>query len=453
MGSTRSNQRELLALMRRIYNAQKNAVPFAPVVTALKRAYPRQELRDTFNTLIGALDSGQPIPPALEQLSGRLLGLFTQYAGQIEQQARAAERPAQVAGYEQALRILELGRGNTQLAPTLQSIMAASRYTDEPAFHDILNSYGPFHAGRATNAFTSAMIEGNNLNVLARQLRASFTDGNALPLFDAIRLCRTLPLYAYRSASNELYKQQGIEKWLWSAALDDRTCPSCWAMHGRVFLVALAMLNDHHLGRCASVPLTQTWEALLGIQGFDAPPDLTGVELFNELPETRQRQILDGLGKNAFQSWKDGVFNFNDIPGTYQNALFGEMRRARTANELGIPTNAPGGTRPARPRVSAPANIQGALTPVLVGSGFGGQSIPPRAPRSARPVAPPVPTTLSAYDLALRQAVQSGSPASVRAAVRAYQEAQRLAGQPVTGKRLAERIVLDDIRRASSGLF
>jgi hypothetical protein len=64
-----------------------------------------------------------------------------------------------------------------------------------------------------------------------------------------------------------------LRGWEWLAAMDERTCPSCWAQHGTIHTLDEPGPNDHPQGRCARNVLTKSWADL----GFDItePPSVT----------------------------------------------------------------------------------------------------------------------------------------------------------------------------------
>jgi hypothetical protein len=67
-------------------------------------------------------------------------------------------------------------------------------------------------------------------------------------------------------------EQRTLAGWVWLAKLDARTCPSCWAQHGRLHPLEEPGPLDHQSGRCADMPKTKSWKEL----GFDVPepPDV-----------------------------------------------------------------------------------------------------------------------------------------------------------------------------------
>lgn len=127
----------------------------------------------------------------------------------------------------------------------------------------------------------------------------------------ALTISRTETLDAHRAATqaSEKANKSIVEEWEWHAALNARTCPSCWAQHGTRHPLTEPGPEDHQNGRCARVTVTKSWKDL----GFDIeePESLTPdaeTEFNNLTPET-QRAIMGGTRLEMLQSgqikWAD----------------------------------------------------------------------------------------------------------------------------------------------------
>lgn len=127
----------------------------------------------------------------------------------------------------------------------------------------------------------------------------------------ALTISRTETLDAHRAATkaSEKANKTILQEWEWHAALNARTCPSCWAKHGTRYPLDQDGPNDHQNGRCARVTITKSWKDL----GFDIeePPSLTqdAEHVFNELTPETQRAIMGparlDLLKSGQISWAD----------------------------------------------------------------------------------------------------------------------------------------------------
>jgi len=145
---------------------------------------------------------------------------------------------------------------------------------------------------------------------------------------------RTSMLYAYRSATAASYaaNPELVRNWKWGAALDQRTCMSCIALHGTVH-PPTEILNDHHNGRCRMIPITPTYREL-GID-VDEPvgrtPQLTGEQWFRQQPEETQRAMM---GDDAYDAWRSGRFDLREYTIAYTDEVYGTMLREATLGEL-----------------------------------------------------------------------------------------------------------------------
>jgi hypothetical protein len=93
------------------------------------------------------------------------------------------------------------------------------------------------------------------------------------------------------------------------------------------------MLNDHHRGRCAAIPITPSWREL-GFPDGREPAFETGVDWFNRQDAATQRAVLRNDRLFAAIQAGEVAFTPEMIVGTYDNDVFGRMRRARSFVEI-----------------------------------------------------------------------------------------------------------------------
>lgn len=184
-----------------------------------------------------------------------------------------------------------------------------------------LDPSGPLYARLRELAGTTAagvadmMLQGITLGwnprKIARMVQRAFAGG----LSDAMRFVRTAQLWAYRAANQAQFQANAdvVTGWVWRCALDERACMSCIAMHGTVHS-SDEILNDHHNGRCAMVPL---------VAGFDSPITQTGEDWFSNLSESEQRRRM---GAQYYDAWRGGAFNLADLSEERDNDVYGPMR-------------------------------------------------------------------------------------------------------------------------------
>lgn len=152
------------------------------------------------------------------------------------------------------------------------------------------------------------VASGSNPRVTAarivRRTERQFNGG----LNRALVIARTETLDASREAARLGRGQHAdvLGGWMWVSALDARTCPSCWAMHGTRHPVEEFGPDDHQQGRCTAMPVTKSW-ADLGIEGVEEPPSLlpSAADRFDELDVETQKAIL---GPRRFDAWQAGEF-------------------------------------------------------------------------------------------------------------------------------------------------
>lgn len=164
----------------------------------------------------------------------------------------------------------------------------------------------------AEQAVRSALVRGMSVGEnprrvaadMLRRVQGAFEGGRVR----AENIARTEMVDSFRAAAKRAQDANAdlLTGWRWTAALSDRTCPSCLSMHGRVFPLEQEGPWDHPSGRCARTPVTKTWREL----GFDidepvSPPVQTGPEWFEDQTPAVQKQIL---GPARYQAWRDGNY-------------------------------------------------------------------------------------------------------------------------------------------------
>lgn len=142
--------------------------------------------------------------------------------------------------------------------------------------------------------------------VLAR-LEGAFNGG----LTRALVITRTELLDASRAGAKAQQQANAdvLAGWTWTATLDIRTCPSCWAQHGTEHELDEDGPLDHQQGRCVRLPRTKTWREL----GFDLdePPSLVAdaEQTFRALPPADQLAVMGPARLEALLSgrvsWAD----------------------------------------------------------------------------------------------------------------------------------------------------
>lgn len=206
------------------------------------------------------------------------------------------------------------------LRPNDKTLEFLAKYLDDEGalFGKIYNMSG-YYAEEISAGILERVGQGMNPKVIAEWI----ADEYGYPLTDALRQMRTVQLYSYREAQAAVQVENAdvLQGVVWDAELDDVVCMSCVALHGQVFPVG-TVCDDHHNGRCAMIP----W-----LKGEPNPIEQTGADWFSTQSESTQKSMM---GDEKWQAWKDEKFTFDKLSTTYENDVFGTMRRESSLKEL-----------------------------------------------------------------------------------------------------------------------
>lgn len=161
-------------------------------------------------------------------------------------------------------------------------------------------------------ALVRGVALGQNPRVTARQMLARSEQTFNGGLTRALNIARTESLDAQRRAAQTYQEQHSdvLAGWAWNSRLDARTCPSCWAQHGRIHPLTEPGPHDHQQGRCVRTPVTKTW-AELGIAVPEPPSALPDAQQrFRRLPRAEQLAVL---GPARLQALEDGTITWDQL--------------------------------------------------------------------------------------------------------------------------------------------
>lgn len=209
-----------------------------------------------------------------------------------------------------------------EIAPMDDEVInALNRYLEAGApLYERLQEYGAANAERIKQLILQSVTLGLNPRELARLIVA---EGLGMGLTDALRMARTLQLYAYREATLLNYRQHSdiVQGWVWSSALiPGRSCMSCVNMHGSIHTLE-ETLNDHHNGLCCMLPYV----------GYRNPIKESGEAWFSRQSTAIQRQMM---GPGRYEAWQAGKFSFDQLTTTHNDEVYGDMRVERSLREL-----------------------------------------------------------------------------------------------------------------------
>lgn len=214
--------------------------------------------------------------------------------------------------------LLQLGIAWNQPDPA--TVNQLVNFVDSAAWSDEIARYAPRVSGTVANQAIRGFVEGWGALRSAeaiRQVVQTFT------IAQANNLMRTLHLQSYRSAAAVFQQANAsiLRRQIRIAALDDRTCMSCIALHGTEMPIG-ARVDDHHMGRCTSI---------VEVVGGPRHDIQSGEDWFNSLDEERQRRIAGPANHAAL---KAGVISLRDFSKNYSDPVFGEMIREASLKDL-----------------------------------------------------------------------------------------------------------------------
>jgi len=205
---------------------------------------------------------------------------------------------------------------------------AVGQAMDGTPLYDLLKVAAGDSADAARDALIRGVIEDKGPRHIGREIRKA----TRISRDRAVLIARQESLGAYRAVTSQTFQSnpQVVKTWVWTAALDRRTCSVCWAQHGTEHPIAETLAS--HIGcRCAMVPQTVSWKDL----GIDLPDNRasirTGAELFDELPSADQLAIL---GRGKLDAYNAGKITLDDLVQPTRSKRWGPGLRERTLREL-----------------------------------------------------------------------------------------------------------------------
>jgi SPP1 gp7 family putative phage head morphogenesis protein len=201
--------------------------------------------------------------------------------------------------------------------------------------YTLFNTFGPQAGKEAAQALIAAVSLGMNPNQIASMIKNTLT----IPLWRGKLIARTEMLRSYRSAQLLNYRKNSdvVGQWRWTCALGANTCEACLWYDGQLFPLDEDMDWQHPNCRCSAIPVTKSWEDILGPLGIDTS-DLdepqfrreSGMEWFTNQDEDVQRQILGA----KYDGWAKGEFSFKDMVGMHESKEWGDSIYVKSLKEL-----------------------------------------------------------------------------------------------------------------------
>lgn len=225
-------------------------------------------------------------------------------------------------------------QAQTQRGPVAEAIAAAIRDQGYDAVREM------------SKTMVRSIILGWNPDQIARQ----FTRIHGGQFARTRTIMRTEQFRAYRAANQAMYQQTPVvQGWVWNAHLGRRTCPVCWAMHGK-YHAKTETMGSHPNCRCAMLPRTSPWATV----NYDlvTTPDLAeqipiepGWKQFANLSPDDQLSIL---GPARYDRFKNGQLTLDQMVQEEQDRTWGTTRRLRSISDLDAPPPVPPPVRKAK---------------------------------------------------------------------------------------------------------
>lgn len=186
-------------------------------------------------------------------------------------------------------------------------------YVDSEAWITRMEGWARNGAALVRGSIIDGVKAGESPIATARNMRHYI---QSMPAYAAENLTRTLQLTSFRDAETAQATANSdiIEYKIRMAALDERTCLSCLALHGTILKVD-ERVDDHYSGRCTAV------YSLKG-RGMTIQ---SGSDWFAGLPESRQMQQRAFVNNSAkWKAYQDGV-PLSDFVGKHTDDVFGNQ--------------------------------------------------------------------------------------------------------------------------------
>jgi len=268
----------------------------------------------------------------------------TRFGGKIQNEVTIVQSQAIQAGIDNAIKLMEVSlpplpddirRQITASFARLpaDAVEAAAGLTgqDSPLNERLSDLYGEYVAEQVSNHITDGIAKGDNPRTIAARLEKNVLNGLGSGLTSALTTVRTAQIKSYQLANHATYAANDniVKGWVWHAELGT-ACLACTSMHGTIHTLD-ETLDGHHNCRCSPVPQTITYEDL----GLDIPetvePIQTGEDWFNSQPASVQREMM---GPGMYEAWQGGKFEFGQLSATYDDPVYGTLRREATLGEL-----------------------------------------------------------------------------------------------------------------------
>lgn len=293
------------------------------VIEAVSAASDRAALQRALNALIADYEARgavalRPRSTAYRAFSAEVAQMIARQAAAVRSGAPYVMESARAAAAE-SVPALAVWGGSPQWraqvgavwnTPDPEAVLAIIERTQLSAFEDAAGRFGEGVTDALRAVAVRGVVEGKSSRALAADLRRIVAD---VPRYQAATMLRTLQMTAYRDATavHQQANSRIIDRVIRIAALDDRCCLGCIALHGTEVPVG-ERVDDHHNGRCVGIAVVRGRE--VNVQ--------TGEAWLQSLPEERQARIM---GPAKYAAWRAGAVSLSDFAVRRTDPVFGGM--------------------------------------------------------------------------------------------------------------------------------
>lgn len=234
--------------------------------------------------------------------------------------AAVAARQLSLPGVsDQALAVV----GVAWRTPDPEAVAELVNIANSPAWEAELRRYADGVRDTVNQIAIRGIVNGLNPLAIARDVREAV---EAIPASRAQTLMRTLQLVSYRRGIGLNYQAnrdilRGHRR---VAALDDRCCLACVALHGTELRLDEVVV-DHHNGRCTSIAIVRGFERFSNVEPGEA--------WFARQPDDVKLQIA---GPGALAALQAERATLRDFVQPYRDPVFGDMIREGSLLRLGL---------------------------------------------------------------------------------------------------------------------
>lgn len=215
--------------------------------------------------------------------------------------------------------------------PDPEAVAQLIQYAQSDAWTNMLDQYGTNVSDTVLNQAVRGILEGWSPLRTASNIR-QLTEN--MPGYTANTLMRTLQLTSYRdaTAASQNANIALVDQVIRIAALDDRTCLSCVALHGSVVWdsekdggTPIDRVDDHYNGRCTCIVQVK------GRPPFDI---VSGPDWFDSLsPERQAQQASFQESPGKYEAFKTGQVTLQDFVHQHTDDTFGDMVREASLSD------------------------------------------------------------------------------------------------------------------------